>query len=397
MLNKRRDVYGQAMRFPTGETYFQDNCGGLAIRDAEGRVVKTIDRLDRETRYEYKPDGSLVRVRMVDGRVFEKLESGCWTLALKSGSFKEVNNEFCVLDDGTLRVAYISASGARWHRDCRLDGSATIVNERGRITMLKADLKVQAKRLYAVLDTLRRERMISAEQHQSMCDAYHALTRRVLLEELTDTQAAQVLFHICRMLENAGASQFGTQVCFALAHELMFFSALPDEADNSDGLSVLIGHLFRHRPEQAAMLVADMSVYRHYNTASGLLIKWVDELMHPVTRRCREWSTPNSGELQKPRFQESNRLLRVVLVNIVEKARIARRAAKENLAMLDEARRAMSTREFGRVLKRELSELFEHVTGDSGQGLDYTSRKEMEKELAGSIEPKSGQNVIEVA
>ncbi len=374
-LRRRRDVYGQALRFPAGESIQQDNSGGLSIKNRSGNIVKTVDRFDRETVFGWNPEGQMISVALATGESFKKIENGSWVRILDNGKLQVSAYEFSVLRDGTLRIGYGTANGSRFFRDSRLDGSATMLNEKGRLLALKADLASQHERLYKILDNLLRERLINNDQRQGMCDAYHALVRRVCLEEISKTQAAQTVFHINRLLEAGGNSPLGAQLCFMLAHELMFFSALPNEADTSDSLSVLIAQLYRHQPQQAAMLVAEMNIHKRYVTASGLTVKYIDELMHPVSRKRHEWSAPG----QQKRFAESNRFLRVILVNIVEKSRIAKRAQKENLALIDEARRAFTTREFGRVFGRELADLFEHVTGTAANGLDFSSRKEIEK------------------
>lgn len=374
---KRNDVYGKALRLPTGETIQQDNSGGLTVKNVFGQVIKTIDTKDNETLYQWSGDNQLIRAILPSGAVLDNSRE----------------KQCAVLPDGTLRVRRLTTSGQQYEQDIRLDGSSLIYDEKGRIYLLKANLDVQYRRLYAVLNNLRATRLITNDQRQNMCDAYHALVRRVALEEITDTQAAQTVFHINRLLESCGNSPLGAQVCFMLSHELMFFSALPDETENSDGLSVLIGHLFRYRPDHAAMLVAEMSMYKRYITASGITVKYTEELMHPSVRKNKEWATATAPQ---KRFAESNKFLRVVLVNIVEKSRMARRASKENLALLDEVRRALSTREFGRVFARELAELFEHVTGMSAVGLEFTARKEVEK-LDRAIPSRSGHNSSVVA
>lgn len=371
-LRRRRDVYGQALRFPEGVSIQQDNSGGLSIKNRSGNIVKTVDRFDSETLFGWSPQGQMISVTLASGEHFKRADDGSWAKILDNNRLQVTALEFSVLRDGTLRVAYGGAEDSRFFRDRRLDGSESILNEKGRLVALKADLKGQFERLYRILDNLLRERLINNDQRQGLCDAYHALVRRVSLEEITETQAAQTIFHINRLLECCGNSPLGAQLCFMLAHELMFFCALPDEADKSDSLSVLIAQLYRHQPQQAAMLVAQMSMQKKYVTASGLTINYIDELMHPISRKRNEWT---SAGAQK-RFAESNRFLRVILVNIVEKARIAKKAQKENLALLDEARRAFSTREFGRVFARELADLFEHVTGLPAAGLDFSTPTE---------------------
>jgi hypothetical protein len=392
-MRKRHDVYGDAFRFPAGETFHQDNAGGLWIKNSSGLIVKTINRYEAETKFVWEVESNeLIGVVLPDGQPYKK-RNEVWYRVAESGTLEETDKTFRVLADGTLRVCYESAHGMRFAQDIRLDGSVVMLDERCRQVGLRVQLEVQRERLYKTLDNLRKVRLITCDQRQGLCDAYHAVTRRVALEELTEAQAAQTVFHITRLLENGGSSAFGAQVSFMLAHELMFFSALPDEAEDSDGLSVFIGHLFRHMPEHAAMVVADMSIFKKYITSTGLTVHYVEELMHPITRREKEWQC---AAAEQKRFMESNRFLRVVLVNIIDRSRMARRSYKENLTALADSKRAMSTREFGKVFTRELSELFEHVTGASGASLDFTAKKEAEP-LERAFAFAAGNNASEVA
>lgn len=364
-LRKRRDITGQAMRFPAGETIFLDNTGGLTVRDRQGRIVKTISRNESEIQFEYDSDRMPVTALLPSGQRIEK------------GQFK-------ILNDGTLRLPVTTASGVISYRDFRLDGTVCLVNEKGRLTHLRVDIETQKAKFYAILDNLMRERIIKGEQHQHICDTMHALMRRIALDEITETEAAQTVYHINRLMESCGHSALTAQVCFMLAHELMFFSAFPDYTDKRDGLSALIGQLFRKCPSQAAMLVADMSLYRRYVTGCGITVNYIEELMSPLSRKQQEWtcSTDRPGK-----FLESNKFLRVVLVNVAEKLRITKRANKENLALLDEHRRSFSTKQFGKVFDRELTDLFQAVTGRPAQGVAFLFQTAAEEEL-----PRLGTN-----
>jgi hypothetical protein len=396
-MRRRRDIWGSTLRFPMGDTIFQDNAGGLIVKNRLGRVVKTVDRYEREFQFDWNSAGELVRVWTPGEVKYVKLEDeNQWIKIYPDQTIERTERDFQVLPDGALRTAFSTISGARYYRDLYLDGSSAVVSEHGRIRELQADLEVQRERLYTTLDALHRERRINYEQRQGVCDAFHALLRRVALEELSESQAAQTVFHICRLLESCGTSPLGAQICYMLSHEIMFFAALPDEAPSSDGLSALIRHLYRMCPEQVALLVADMSINHSYTTISGYSIKYVDELMHPISRRMKEWTVTDTDR----RFVESNRFLRVVLVNVTSRMIAERESAREsNVADINSARsrqRSLSTREFGRVQTRELSQLFQEVTGVSGAHLTFETARDTEAP-ARSKECSKGHNSTVVA
>jgi hypothetical protein len=150
------------------------------------------------------------------------------------------------------------------------------------------------------------------------------------------------------------------QSCYVLSREIMYFAALPDECDSSDGLSMLIRELYRKAPEQVANLVADMGVRQTYSTMTGISVEYVDELMHPIARKANEWTLAENVE----EVVESNRFLRVVLVNICQKSRLER-----VVTSVADVRRSLSTREFGMVRERDLLDLFEQITGQRAMGV----------------------------
>lgn len=370
-LRKRRDVYGATVRFPFGDTMVQDNAGGIIVKDRTGRITKTIDHNDKETKYEHDAQGNLVRLELPTGERFSKIENQRFWFRLHPDSILErTSKRFSVLSDGTLRVTCHTTKGTVYHQDSRLDSSKLVINEFGRITQLETNLEVQILRLYNVLDNLTRERRIKSEQRQGACDALHALLRRVALDEIASQQAAQTIFHICRLLEMSTSSPLAVQSSYVLAREILHFAALPDECDSSDGLCMLIGELYRKAPEQVANLVADMGVRGSYSTMTGVAVDYVDELMHPIARRMNEWTVPENLE----ESVESNRFLRVVLVNIIQKSRFERVVATGA-----DARRSLSTREFGMVRERELLDLFEQITGQRATGVMLRRRPEKSK------------------
>lgn len=366
-LRKRKDLSGQTLRFPTGEAMSLDNSGGLIVTNSQGQIVKTVSRTGAETSFSYT-DIQLSTVEMHNGRSYMKNEHGLWFEQVRGARIVETNLEFRVLLDGTLRVAYKAAEG-RYH-DYRLDGTAILVNEKGRISALSTGLEVQHARIYATLDNMQRERLIDAEQRQAICDAMHSLSRRVALEEITSVEAGKTMYHVGRLLEASGRSPLSAQQCFMLAHEVLFFSACPEFAENTDALSCFIQKLLKYHPSHVAMLVAEMSIYKRYVTAGGWLINYVEELMNPRIRRNSEWTcSKDAGS----RFMESNRFLRVVLVNVVERLRLAERST--NVALLADHRRMFTTREFGRVFGKDLNRLWQEVTGFEPTGLDFSDFK----------------------
>jgi hypothetical protein len=371
---KRKDLNGRCLRFPTGEVIAQDNSGGLIVRNRSGNICKTVSRQGAETHFDYDFNNRLVRVSLHSGNAYVCAEDGIWSELRAGKECVRTELEFRLLTDGTLRVSAISQTGKPHCQDYRLDGSSIKINEKGRTTAISADLDVQRQRLYTILDNMQREHLILGDQRQALCDALHSLHRRVALDEITETEAAKTLYHIAQLLESGGHSPLGAQQCFLLAHELVFFAACPDFADNSDALSCLIAELFRRHPSHAAMLVADMSVHKRYVTSGGWTIKYVEELMNPHVRRKSEWASM----VESRRFIESNRFLRVVLVNIVERLRLADRAS--NVALLDERRRMFSTREFGRVFERDLGRLWQQMTGLQCD-LDFNSFRKVRTDL----------------
>ena len=377
-MSKRRDLHAQMLRFPTGEAIIEDNGGGLSVRDSLGNIVRTISR--NQQQIEFKYDGTrLIEVSVVGGGKFRATADLKWEAQQKDGSFAPCSDGFRLLQDGTLRLGTVTPAQKYYFRDLFLDGSIRIADERGRTLSLKTDFEVQRQRLFVVLDNLQRERLINSDQRQSMCDAFHALARRVLLEEVTQVQAAQTIFYLARMLESSGRSPLGAQVCFMLAHEVMFFAALPDMADRTDGLGSLIQQIYRHEPARAAMIVADMSMYKRYVTASGVAIQYNESLMHPRYRKVHEWSDTIKST---PSFPESNDLIRVVLVNVVERIRLAQRTNDANMSLLDKRRRAFTTKEFGRIFDREFAALYQEVTGKSAEGIVFAAKPRLCPSLA---------------
>lgn len=380
-MRRRRDVYGATVRFPLGDSIVQDNTGGLVVKDQFGKIIKTVDRHDKETHYDYNFGGELIRVDLPNGESFAKIENNEWIKVHSDRIIERTNKSFDILPDGTLRILCATNNGVKYLRDISLDGSESVINEHGRITSVRTDLKVQIARLYTVLDNLHRERRINFEQRQGACDALHGLLRRMALEEISEEQAAQTLFHICRLLEASTISPFGVQFCYMLCREILYFAALPDEAQAPDGLCALIRELYRRHPEQVANLVTDMGVSKSYATMSGVVVQYVDELMHPISRRMQEWTIMEDGG----QTIESNRFLRVVLVNVLHRSRLDR------VPNTSDPRKALSTREFGRVKSRELGELYEQVTGFKAEGITFKAPQAKE-DLERSIPFIGGQN-----
>ena len=372
-VRKRRDLHAQMLRFPTGEAIVEDNAGGIAVRDSLGNIIRTISR--NQQQIEYKYEGTrLTQVKIAGGATFRSRPDLKWEVEQKDGSFAICSESFRLLQDGTLRIGTVTA-GQKYHfREIFLDGSVRMADERGRTLSLKTNFEVQRQRLFVVLDNLQRERLINSDQRQSMCDAYHALARRVLLAEVTEAQAAQTIFCLTRMLESSGRSSLGAQVCFMLAHEVMFFAALPDMVDRTDGLGSVIQQIYRHEPARAAMMVADMSVYKRYVTSSGLAVQYNETLMHPHYRKQHEWSDTFKAT---PSFPESNNLIRVVLVNIVKRTRLAQRTNSDNRALLDKRRRAFTTKEFGQVFDREFASMYQEVTGKAADAIVFAAKPKL--------------------
>src|SRR5438270_10499278 len=110
-LRRRHDLFGQTMRFPTGETFIQDNAGGLIIKDRHFRIIKVVDYLQNETSFSYDETGKL---------------SGAIT---SGGSLLQApGDEFKVLGDGTLRIA-TKCGATTVFRDFHLDGSVALIAE----------------------------------------------------------------------------------------------------------------------------------------------------------------------------------------------------------------------------------------------------------------------------
>jgi YD repeat-containing protein len=367
-MRKRRDIYGSTVRFPHGDSILMNNAGGLIIKNQYGRIVKTVDRNDRETTFGWDLGGELSRVDLPDGQSFAKIENNEWIKVHPDQIIERTAKEFAIKSDGTLRTTCYTNSGVKYYRETLLDGSESVINENGRITSISTDIQVQMTRFYVVLENLHRERHINYIQRQGACDALHGLLRRVALEEITEDQGAQTLYHLCRLLESSSTSALGAQCSYMLSREILFYAASPDQASVQDGLCALIRELYRMHPEQVANLVADMAVSQSYATMNGVTVKYVDELMHPTARRLTEWTIAEEHD----EAVESNRFLRVVLVNIINKSRIVR------MPNQPDPRRDLSTREFGRVRTRELTELYEQVTGFKAEGLLFKSPKQTE-------------------
>jgi YD repeat-containing protein len=380
-MRKRRDIYGSTVRFAHGDSIVMDNVGGLVIKNQHGRIIKTIDRHDQETRFGWDLGGELTRIDFPDGQCFAKIEFDEWIKVHPDQIIERTAKAFAVLPDGTLRTTCYTNNGVRYYRDARLDGSEAVINENGRITAVTADLKVQTARFYAVLEHLHRDRHINYVQRQGACDALYGILRRVSLEEITELQAAQTLYHLCRLLESCSTSALGAQCSYMLSREILLFAASPDLASAEDGLSTLIRELYRRHPEQVANLVADMGVEKSYATMNGVVVEYVDELMHPTARRLTEWTISETHD----ESVESSRFVRVVLVNILEKSRLQR------ITKAADAHRSLSTREFGRVKSRELADVYEQITGFAAEGISFKAPNQTDL-VECSIGFSKGQN-----